>query len=191
MSTTIISVFEKTSPLLGRLALRPMDPQQDTPEIYRWVTQPYARYWGMLEKTYEAVLAEYTLIHHQVHACALIGSINGKMAFLCECYDPAHDIIGNYYTAEPGDVGMHILMGPPQTPIAGFTWEVFTLVMDFLFENPRHQRVVVEPDINNEKIHRLNRRAGFIYQQTVQLPHKVAALAFCTREQYIFSKQNN
>ncbi|MBS0029264.1 GNAT family N-acetyltransferase [Chitinophaga sp. 22321] len=184
-------VYKVPAHILGVVELWPMDLQHDTPEIYRWVTQPYAHYWGMTDQPYEAVLALYTAMHHSEYATALIGKINGKTAFLCECYEPENDIIGNFYKPEPGDVGMHILIGPPEIPVHGFTWQVFTVVMDFLFDNPRHNRVVVEPDIRNEKIHRINKRAGFIYEKEVQLPHKTAALAFCTREQYLKSKKNN
>ncbi|MGO4291020.1 GNAT family N-acetyltransferase [Chitinophaga sp. RAB17] len=187
----LMPAYQVSVPLLGTVELWPMDLQHDTPEIYRWVTQPYAHYWGMSTKSYEAVLAEYTAIDNNDHACALMGKINGKTAFLCECYDPVYDLIGSFYEPQPGDIGMHILVGPPEIPVHGFTWQIFSIVMDFLFDNPQHKRVVVEPDIRNEKIHHINRRAGFIYEKEVQLPHKTAALAFCTRTQYLNAKKNN
>ena len=43
---------------------------------------------------------------------------------------------------------------------------------------------VVEPDVRNEKIHRLNRRAGFQDHGVVELATKRALLALCTRRQY-------
>ncbi|RBL89485.1 GNAT family N-acetyltransferase [Chitinophaga flava] len=187
----IMPVYQDNNHPLGLVELWPMDLTHDTPEIYQWVTQPYARYWGMTDKSYKQVLAEYTTICHNEHAAALIGKINSKTTFLCEYYDPAHDPIGSHYDPEPGDVGMHILLGPPEQRIPGFSWQVFSIIMDFLFENPYHDRVVVEPDIHNEKIHRLNKRAGFTYVKEIQLPHKTAALAFCTRSQYFQAKKNN
>lgn len=56
--------------------------------------------------------------------------------------------------------------------------------MDFLFSHPDINRIVVEPDVRNDRIHRLNKRAGFVYERKVELPEKTAWLAFCTREQY-------
>jgi len=56
--------------------------------------------------------------------------------------------------------------------------------MDFLFYEKDFQRVVVEPDVNNEKIHVINKRAGFEYVDTIQLPTKTAHLALCTLRQY-------
>ena len=62
--------------------------------------------------------------------------------------------------------------------------------MDYFFSLPYVERVVVEPDVNNEKIHVLNKKAGFVYQGEIQLPNKVAALAICTRENYRLASEN-
>jgi RimJ/RimL family protein N-acetyltransferase len=79
---------------------------------------------------------------------------------------------------------MHILIAPPRERLPDFTWHVFTVILDFLFSDPAVERIVVEPDANNDAIHRLNRRAGFRYQGNIPLPEKTASLAFCTREDY-------
>ena len=43
---------------------------------------------------------------------------------------------------------------------------------------------MVEPDARNHKIHQLNKKAGFVFQKVLELPHKKAHLEFCTREDY-------
>lgn len=178
------TAFSKIIPGSGVLKLRYLDIETDLPVIYEWVTQEYARYWGMNGKSFEEVKAEYFRIATSGHAEAFVGFFNGDMAFLCECYDPEKDTVGAFYPVEPGDRGMHILVSPPEKRIPNFTWNVFTTVMDFLFSDNTVERVVVEPDVNNEKIHALNRRAGFKYVKEIRLPQKMAALAFCTRSQY-------
>lgn len=182
-------VYQETSHPLGTIELWPMDLQKDITAVYSWVTQPYASYWGMTEKLLTAVALEYSNIISSDHAMAFIGKVNGITSFLCEVYDPAYDLIGSHYEVATGDVGMHILIAPADKKIPGFTWWIFSAVMDFLFQNPTHQRVIVEPDVRNEKIHRLNRRAGFVYEKEVQLPHKTAALAICTRTQFQLTKK--
>ncbi|SHL44863.1 Protein N-acetyltransferase, RimJ/RimL family [Chitinophaga jiangningensis] len=184
-------VYQETSHPFGTIELWPMDLQKDIPVIYKWVTQPYATYWGMTDKSLTAVALEYSNIFNSDHSMALMGKVGGITSFLCEVYDPAYDLIGSHYQVLKGDVGMHLLIGPAEKQIHGFTWAIFSAVMDFLFQNPAHQRVIVEPDTRNEKIHRLNRRAGFVYEKEVQLPHKTAALATCTREHYQLSKKKN
>ncbi|ORM81024.1 hypothetical protein HA44_09880 [Mixta gaviniae] len=84
---------------------------------------------------------------------------------------------------------MHILIAPAEKPVAQFSWQVFSTVMDYLFSLPQVRRVVVEPDVRNEKIHRLNKRAGFRYQHTIDMGHKTAWLAFCQREDYQQAQQ--
>jgi siderophore synthetase component len=86
---------------------------------------------------------------------------------------------------------MHILIAPSEHPITHFTWAAFTVLMDFMFSNPAVRRIVVEPDITNEKIHALNERAGFQYQKVIQLSNKTAHLAFCTKESYQAALRNH
>jgi siderophore synthetase component len=174
--------FEKQLPELGRLWLRELRIPDDMPLVHAWVTRDSARYWGMVGHSLEQVTRAYTELARRSRV--LLGFHETEPAFLVETYDPATDPIGEHYAVRSGDRGMHVLVAPARAPIHGFTWAVFSTVMEFSFSDPATDRVIVEPDVRNAKIHALNRRAGFRYQKTVQLPHKVAHLAFCTREQY-------
>jgi RimJ/RimL family protein N-acetyltransferase len=188
--TSFDILFQKSIPGLGRFAVRPLRIPADIPVIHDWVSRDYAVYWGMQGKSVEEVERAYREIVAPEHAGAYIGLHDGRPAFLMECYQPIHDPIGRHYDARPDDRGMHILVAPAERPIHGYTWHVFTVVMDFLFSDASVWRIVVEPNVRNDKIHALNRRAGFQYQKTVDLPAtatqpaKTAYLSFCTREQY-------
>lgn len=175
-------IFQKRIPLSGTFELRPIDPETDLELIHQWVNLDYAVYWGMTGFSLEEVKAAYQNILK--HSKVYIGLFHSEVAFLLECYNPSEDLIGHYYTVEKGDQGMHILVAPPKMPVKSFTWNIFTVIMDFLFSHPEVKRIVVEPDLRNDKIHLLNKKAGFEYQKTIELPHKTAYLAFCTEEQY-------
>lgn len=177
-------IFSREVSGYGTLGLRALDLERDVPTVHSWVTRPYAKYWGMTEKTPEQVKAEYEKIVSPPHSQAYLGLHDGKPAFLVEWYEAAHDRIAGYYPVQSGDHGMHILVGPPEKRIHGFTWEVFRTVMEFMFSDARVKRVVVEPDERNDKIHALNRRAGFVYDQKLELPEKIGWLAFCTRQDF-------
>lgn len=180
MSTEMIYRVQRPA---GTFSLRPMQ-AADAALIHSWVTRDYARFWGMQNDTLEQVAAFYHgLTANNPHA-ALIGCCEGQPVFLMECYRASEDEIGRFYAAAPDDYGMHILIAPASTPIPQFSWQVFTVAMGYLFSLPQVGRVVVEPDVRNEKIHRLNKRAGFRYQHTLDLGHKTAWLAFCQREDY-------
>ncbi len=177
-------IFSKYYKDLGELRIRDWDSENDLKTIHEWVTKPYAKYWGMQEYTLVQIKKEYQEIEAQQHHHARIGMLNDLPIFLMEYYDPKSDMIADHYEVKPGDVGMHILVAPVEKKIPKFTWKVFTTVMDFLFSDPTTKRIVVEPDTNNEKIHVLNKKAGFNYLKEIQFPHKTARLGICTREDY-------
>ncbi|MBL0729239.1 GNAT family N-acetyltransferase [Piscinibacter sp. HJYY11] len=164
------------------LQLREIDLAADIALLHRWFGLEYAGFWGLQHKTEHEVHALYAALVQSGHAMAYTGLMDGEPAFLVECYDPAHDVLGQHYRVMPGDVGMHFFVGPPRQPRHGHTRRVFRVLMRFIFERLRARRVVVEPDLRNDKVHVLNREMGFAYRGTVQLPDKLAALALCTRE---------
>ena len=176
---------------LGTLNLRPFVLEADLVTLHDWVNRPYASYWGLQNSSLEHVRTMYLdllkIEDYQIYT----GFHNGKMAFLMESYNPQYDVVAKHYPVQLGDRGMHILVGPPISPIKGFTKEIFSTVMEFLFADKMIHRVVVEPDVRNDKIHVLNKRAGFVYDRVIDLPNKSAYLAFCTREQYQQAKLKN
>jgi RimJ/RimL family protein N-acetyltransferase len=171
------------------LQLRELDLAADIALLHRWFALPYASFWGMQHKTEREVHEAYATLVDSGHAMAYTGLCNGEPAFLVECYDPVHDPLGRLYPVMPGDVGMHFFVGPAEVPQRGHTRRVFRALMSFIFERLHARRVVVEPDIRNDKVHVLNREMGFDYQGTVSLPEKLAALAFCTRERFILAQR--
>lgn len=171
----------------GPFRLRALELDADIPLMHRWFQRDHARFWGLQGKTEAEVRALYAAQLGSGHTMAYTGLHRGQPAFLVECYDPARDELGRHYAVRRGDVGMHFFVGPPVTPVRGFTRDVFRTLMFFIFERLHARRVVVEPDVRNDKVHVLNREMGFSYHGCVRLPDKLAALAFCTRESFNLS----
>lgn len=166
------------------LALRPLDPAADAALLRQWFSMDYARFWSMQEHTEAQVREFYEALADSGHAAAWLGSHQDRPAFLLECYDPAHDQVGEHYPVCHGDLGMHIFIGPPEVRIPHFSRRVFAFVMRFLFDRLHARRVVVEPDSNNIKIHALNLAMGFSYAGQARFREKTASIAFCTRRQF-------
>ncbi|MFB7866943.1 GNAT family N-acetyltransferase [Streptomyces sp. NPDC056069] len=164
--------------------IRPLDPLKDAELIHPWVTDPKATYWMMQGFRLQDVEREYMAIAANPHHDAFIGLVDGTPAFLMERYDPARAELVGLYEAEPGDVGMHFLVAPTETPVHGFTRTVITAVMRDLFADPATARVVVEPDVRNTAVHALNEAVGFVPEREIQKPEKKALLSFCTRAQF-------
>ncbi|MFG3395468.1 GNAT family N-acetyltransferase [Streptomyces parvus] len=175
---------KQQSRFLGTFTVRPLDPAADAELVHGWVTHPKAAFWLMGDAELADVEREYWSIAAHPHHDAFIGLHDGEPAFLIERYDPTEVELKGLYEAEPGDVGMHFLVAPTDTPVHGFTRAVITAVMDFLFADPSVRRVVVEPDVTNSAVQALNKAVGFEVLREIAKPEKDALLSACTREQF-------
>ncbi|WP_310889675.1 GNAT family N-acetyltransferase [Clavibacter capsici] len=165
------------------LAMRPLDPDADAALVHAWVTAPRARFWQMQHATLEEVRAEYASIVADPAREAWIGLHDGAPAFLVEAYDPADDPIGAHLDPLPGDRGMHLLVAPPSgDPLPGFTTAVMRHVVAHLLRDPAVRRLVVEPDVRNARIQRLNELVGFRPLRVVDLGTKHALLSVVDRD---------
>ncbi|RIJ49619.1 GNAT family N-acetyltransferase [Clavibacter lycopersici] len=163
--------------------MRPLDPDADAALVHAWVTAPRARFWQMEHATLDDVRAEYRSIAADPRRDAWIGLHDGVPAFLVEAYDPADDPVGAHLDPLPGDRGMHLLVAPPSgDPLPGFTTAVMRHVVRHLLRDPTVRRLVVEPDVRNQAIHRLNERVGFRPLRVVDLGTKHALLSVATRD---------
>jgi RimJ/RimL family protein N-acetyltransferase len=169
---------------VGTFTIRPLDPIEDAELLHGWVTHPKAAFWMMQEAKLHDVEREYMAIAASEYHDAFLGSLDGEPVFLMERYDPAHVELVGLYEPVPGDVGMHFLVAPAETPVHGFTRAVITAVMEHLFADPATRRVVVEPDVRNQAVHALNEAVGFVPEREIQKPEKKALLSFCTRERF-------
>jgi hypothetical protein len=170
---------------------RCLDARADAPLLHSWVTQPYASFWGMLSASVEDVAEEYTRIQTSGHHHALLGLDGGIPAFLMEEYLPASSPLAAVYPVLPGDLGMHLLVAPPSNaPVAGYTTAVMDAVLGRLFAKPGVDRIVVEPDARNTRIHALNARLGFQPAGLVILPDKEALLSFCNHDDYVAARES-
>ena len=176
--------FRKSVQGLGDFILLPYSNDKHAAELHRWVNMDYARYWMLQNTTVEEVKSAYDEIQASGDIKVYMGFHNEKPAFLLEFYDARAEEVAKHYDVEDGDYGMHILVAPPEQVIANFTWHIFNTIIEFIFSHSYVQRIVVEPDINNGKIHVLNLKAGFRYEKVIGMRKKTACLAFCTRDSF-------
>lgn len=169
---------------IGRLELVPVRADRDAELLHSWLTTERAAFFGMTSATVHDVFRDYREYEASTRHRAYLGLHDGRAAFLTELYDPASDPVGSAYPAEPGDVGMHFLSAAPRTPVSGFTTAAMGACLHYVFSDPVHHRVVVEPDVRNEKVHAVNARLGFRVFADVDLPDKRARLSVCTRNDF-------
>lgn len=191
---TRIPVHEQDLAGFGTVRVLPLDPAEDAGVIHRWVSEDRAAFWGMTELTRDQVEAVYahmdTLDTHHAHLVVK----DGEPVALLQTYEPAADRVSECYDVEPGDIGVHLLLAPPGTEGArpGWTAALAAALMGYVLVGLDRSRIVVDPDIGNEKAVARFLRQGFtagpavvlpeVDLPDVYLPEKKAQLAFLRRE---------
>ncbi|WP_231605344.1 GNAT family N-acetyltransferase [Micromonospora sp. HK10] len=175
--------YQETLPGLGELRLVPVDPAADAALLHGWVTQPWARFWGMGGYTVDEVREVYAFLDGLATHHAYLIDLDGVPAGLFQTYQPEADPVGERYPVRPGDVGLHLLLAADRrTP--GLTSAVCPALFRFLFTDPARQRIVVEPDVRNDRALRRLEREGFTLDAEIDMPDKRARLAFLTRHRF-------
>ncbi|MFF4009605.1 GNAT family N-acetyltransferase [Streptomyces sp. NPDC001717] len=155
----------------GTVTITPVDPAGDSALIHGWVTEERARFWGMREASRELVQEIYEDVDRRTTHHAFLAHRDGEPVALFQTYDCAEDRVCECYEVRPGDVGVHLLLGPAKGAAErGFTAGLMTAFLAFLFSDPACRRVVAEPDTRNEKAVSLLERTGFVLGPEIELP---------------------
>ncbi|MGX5771357.1 GNAT family N-acetyltransferase [Microbacterium trichothecenolyticum] len=169
------------------------DPQRDARVLQRWLADPHAAFWGMGGLSADEVREYLAGVVADPDQDAWLGLVDAVPTFFAETYDPAQVLLRGIHDPLPGDLGMHVLIAPPEgEPRHGLTDAVFATVMAWCFDGLGARRVVVEPDARNLRIRRKNVRAGFTELREVSIDEgertKTAVLSVCTRDDYARSE---
>lgn len=160
----------------GNLRIRPLV-SSDRDTLHRWVTDPHAKFWGELDSTLDDVAREIARLATAPDEAGWIIERAGTPLALIEVYDPANSPLAKHVNLQPGDIGMHLLCAPPTgAREKGLTSALMAATLAWIFAIPRvagdseagaviggsiPQRVIVEPDVRNTKIHAKNALGGF------------------------------
>ncbi|MEU5140714.1 GNAT family N-acetyltransferase [Streptomyces sp. NPDC021139] len=178
----------------GTVRVLPLDPAADAAVVHGWVSEERAAFWGMNGLTEHQVADVYahmaTLDTH--HAFLVVR--DAEPVALFQTYDPAADRVSECYDTEPGDIGVHLLLAPAGTGGArpGWTAALSGALMAYVLLGLDRTRIVVDPDVDNDKAIARFLKQGFtagprvvlpeVDLPDVYLPEKKAQLAFLRRE---------
>jgi hypothetical protein len=189
-----VAVHEQVIDGFGTVRVLPLDPKADAGVVHGWVSEPRAAFWGMNGLTEEQVREIYAHLDTLDTHHAFLALHDGKPVGLLQTYEPDADRVGECYDVEPGDIGVHVLLAPAGRDGArpGWSTSVLAAFSAFVLVGLDRRRVVVDPDVRNEKAIARFLRQGFergpvvvlpeIDLPDVYLPEKRAQLAFLRRE---------
>ncbi len=177
--TVLLDVRGGAGATPGLLSVEPVDPDRDAAVVQAWLAHPASSWWEMGHLDVEAVRAYLAGVQADPAQAAWLGRHDGEPCFLVETYDPAAVLLTDVWPAEPGDVGMHLLVAPPPADgrVHGLTSAVMRTVVEHCRDALGARRVVVEPDVRNTAVHAKNAEVGFRVLREVDVDGKRALLS--------------
>jgi RimJ/RimL family protein N-acetyltransferase len=91
------------------------------------------------------------------------------------------DVIKNYYEFDEYDQGLHLLIGHKNYLGKGYIYPLLLSILKQKFQVTETKKVIVEPDIRNEKMIHVFKKCGFTPIKEVELPDKTGLLMFCEK----------
>ncbi|WP_328880648.1 GNAT family N-acetyltransferase [Streptomyces sp. NBC_00299] len=194
MSEPSAVVHEQAVDGFGTVRIRPLAPHADADLLHGWVSQERASFWGMNGLTRDQVAGIYAHMDTLDTHHAFLVALDGDPVAVLQTYEPEADRVSECYEVLPGDIGIHLLLAPagPGGARSGWTSALLAVVASYVFGTLDRRRVVVDPDVANEKAVARFLRQGFaagpavvlpeVDLPDVYIPEKKAQLAFLTRE---------
>jgi RimJ/RimL family protein N-acetyltransferase len=196
MSETLTreAVHTRTVDGFGTVRVLRLDPHADAATVHAWAREERAAFWGMNGLTKEQVAEIYAHLDTLDTHHAYLLEKDGAPAGLLQTYEPGADRVSECYPVEPGDIGVHLLLPPPgpHGTRPGWSSALLSAVASYVLLGLDKRRVVVDPDVRNEKAIARFLKQGFVAGPAVvlpeidlpdvYLPEKHAQLAFLTRE---------
>ncbi|MFF7139153.1 hypothetical protein RKD27_004870 [Streptomyces sp. SAI-126] len=188
------AVHTRTVDGFGTVRILRLDPHADAATVHTWVRDEHARFWGMNGLTRQQVAEIYAHLDTLDTHHAYLLEKDGEPAGLLQTYEPEADRVSECYSVEPGDIGIHLLLPPPgpHGTRPGWSKALLSAVASYVLLALDRRRVVVDPDVRNEKAIARFLKQGFVAGDTVvlpeidlpdvHLPEKHAQLAFLARE---------
>ncbi|WAZ22698.1 acetyltransferase [Streptomyces cinnabarinus] len=186
--------YEQPVDGFGTVRVLRLDPQADADVVHAWASEERASFWGMNGLTRDQVAEIYAHLDSLDTHHAYLVQRDGVPAALLQTYEPEADRVSECYEVEPGDIGVHLLLAPagPEGARPGWTSALLGAIASYVLIGLDRRRVVVDPDVANEKAVARFLRQGFeqgplvtlpeIDIPDVYLPEKKAQLAFLRRE---------
>lgn len=180
------TVYRRHIPWLDRtLSFRMVDVDHDLERFHRWMNDPaVAKFWQE-----EGDLAKHRAYLDTIAAdprvLGLIGSLGDEPFSYFEVYWAKEDRIAPFYDVDDFDRGWHVLVGEATFRGKPFVTAWLPSISHYLFlDDPRTQRLVIEPRADNHKMIRNLTLCGYANVKEFDFPHKRALLGMLLRERF-------
>lgn len=163
-------------------SLRAVDVDADVDRVHEWMHRPHvAQRWQQawsLERWRECLTEQ---VAGDTSRPFLVARDGEPVAYV-EIYRVCRHALAAHYPLHPHDLGLHVAIGDPAGVGRGQGSELLRLLGAALLAlEPECRRVVLEPEVSNEAMHRALAKAGYRALGPVDLAHKTAVLTVLER----------
>jgi hypothetical protein len=168
------------------LQLRPMTLEEDLHDIYRWVQEKSARFWGQAGKSLDELREQYAGLLRHSPSGVLIGLLKSTGEKICMLlpYAARDDEIGPHVQADDTTWGCHMFMVPTRAPIGNLTYFAFIALQHHMFMRVGATRLVHQPDIHNVKVAARLVQSGYRQGRVAHLREKSVRIFTMTADEF-------
>jgi acetyl CoA:N6-hydroxylysine acetyl transferase len=179
-------VYRRYIPWLRQtFMLRTVDIEADLSIFNRWMNEPSVEEFWQESGDLARHSAYLERIQADARTTSLIGCLDGTPFSYFETYWAKEDRIAPFYDGADHDRGWHVLVGDPAYRGRRFLTAWMPSISHYLFlDDPRTQRLVIEPRADNRKMIRSLSRCGYACIEEFDFPHKRAMLGMLLRERF-------
>lgn len=152
--------------------------------LHGWMHEAHVISYWQMDISFEEYKKHLELSLADAHQKLLIGNINGRPVSYWEIYWVKNDLIDGYYDFDAFDQGIHLLIGNKDYLGKGYIYPLLMTILHHQFQVSKTEKVMAEPDIQNEKMIHVFRKCGFSPVKEIELPDKTAMLMACERESF-------
>lgn len=180
-------VFQRYDRTIERtISFRPATMERDLGRLHTWLGYDHVTAFWDLDLSLPAFRDHLAEKLAEDHLTPYIGYIDHVPMSYWELYWPSEYELDAYYDADPADRAAHLLIGPPEYVNNGYAKALFRAMGIMLFTHPETERVVGEPDAENEVVIHILEQCGFEARNEFYFEEaeKDALLMVCERDRF-------
>ncbi|WP_165995879.1 GNAT family N-acetyltransferase [Bacillus sp. Cs-700] len=158
--------------------------EEDVPILHEWMHQKHIYPFWKLNLPLEEIRVWVKNSISSPHKRVFMGYLNDEPVCYVIGYDVRQDPIRHFYSNEPRDMGMHLLIGPRRLLNKEDGETIIRAMTLFLFEKFGANRLIGEPDYRNRIVIPILKKLGANVVKEIQMNEKRAKLVIANRNEF-------
>lgn len=166
------------------LMIKPLWPERDVKIIHQWAKDPYASQFCWIKGSLQELRRHYEMFMTSGHGYSFMCFMVHRPMAHFDLYHIDDSEIKDLYDAQPDDHWIRIWMAPGRDELPRLSVNVMITCLSYLF-TLSIDRVIMDPDVKDEKANKWFKLAGFQFIKKVSMPYRQANLYCYDRNDFL------